>query len=129
MAWTERATGCLHCSFSLQCLSDARTGIGYIRPLNRTGGTSIGVFVKIITSLLQLVPALLCQVGVSQLLQAAKGSPQRDSSIQGVWIHHRAAGALFPARGFPDPEVQAQQEPGGPSTCCHVFTVRNELQM
>lgn len=32
------------------------------------------------------MPALLWQVGVSHLLQAAKGSTQRDSGIQGLLI-------------------------------------------
>lgn len=70
---------------------------------------------KIITSVLQLVPALLWQVGVSHLLQAAKGSTRRDSGIQEVRIHCGATGAVFPERGFHDPEVRAQQEPGGPT--------------
>lgn len=54
MAGTERAPGWLHCLFLLWCLSDARTltGIGCIRSLNRTAGTRIGIFVKIITSVL-----------------------------------------------------------------------------
>lgn len=69
----------------------------------------------IITSVLQLVPSLLCQVGVSHLLQAAKGSPQRGSGIQRAQIHRGAPGAMLPERGFPDPEVQVHQEPGGPT--------------
>lgn len=64
---------------------------------------------KIITSVLQLVPALLWQVGVSHLLQAAKGSTRRDSGIPEVRIHCGATGAVFPERGFRDPEVRAQQ--------------------
>lgn len=60
---------------------------------------------KIITSVLQLVPALLWQVGVSHLLQAAKGSTPRDSGIQEVRIHCGATGAVFPERGFRDPVI------------------------